>query len=317
MKPMNKKQESFIASLLPDSDKKMVRIAGVSFLTAIMLCFWAAAYEGVINDVIFDENVPELKTKVTMLDTKEDKKPQQKPKHDKADKSNKRDLGRRSGGGGKPSGKGNPRAPLKRGMLGVLTAQKPTAVAEAYNLFDKKFVSDIDKVIKNSNGLQVTPTTNIGERRGKPGGKFNEESFGGGAGGIKGALGGLFGGSAGPIGNKARKGNIKAPKPSEIDMGSGGGSRSASDIMKVVRQRTPGLRHIYNKHLKKMPGFDGKITLRFTIAPGGEIISISLVSSTTKNSAFDSDIKNAISRWTFGAIKSGNTTVTIPFTFSE
>ena len=113
------------------------------------------------------------------------------------------------------------------------------------------------------------------------------------------------------------KGNMKTPSMKEIDMGSGGGSRSASDIMKVVKQRTPGLRHIYNKHLKKVPGFEGKVTMRFTIAPGGEIISISLVSSTTGNAAFDSDIKNAISRWTFGTIKSGNTTVTIPFTFTE
>ena len=103
----------------------------------------------------------------------------------------------------------------------------------------------------------------------------------------------------------------------DIDMGAGGGSRSAADIMKVVRQRTPGLRHIYNKCLKKKPGFQGKVTLRFTIAPGGEIISISTVSSTTGYSEFDNEIKNAVSRWTFSKVKSGNTTVTIPFTFSE
>jgi TonB family protein len=84
-----------------------------------------------------------------------------------------------------------------------------------------------------------------------------------------------------------------------------------------VRQRTPGLRHIYNKHLKKNPGFQGKITLRFTIAPGGEIISMSLVSSTTQYSVFDNEIKDAVRRWTFSKVKSGNTTVTIPFTFTE
>jgi TonB family protein len=103
----------------------------------------------------------------------------------------------------------------------------------------------------------------------------------------------------------------------DIDMGAGGGSRSAADIMKVVRQRTPGLRHIYNKMLKKKPGFQGKVTLKFTIAPGGEIISISIASSTTGFGEFDSEIKNAVSRWTFSKVKSGNTTVTIPFTFSE
>ena len=95
------------------------------------------------------------------------------------------------------------------------------------------------------------------------------------------------------------------------------GSRSAADIMKVVRQRTPGLRHIYNKSLKKKPGFQGKVTLKFTIAPDGEINNISIASSTTGFSEFDNEIKNAVSRWTFSKVESGNSTVTIPFTFCE
>ena len=84
-----------------------------------------------------------------------------------------------------------------------------------------------------------------------------------------------------------------------------------------VRQRTPGLRHVYNVHLKKKPGFQGKVTLRFTIAPGGEIISIAVVGSTTGFNDFDNEIKKTVKRWTFSKVKSGNTTVTIPFTFTE
>jgi len=87
--------------------------------------------------------------------------------------------------------------------------------------------------------------------------------------------------------------------------------------MKVVRQRTPGLRHIYNKFLKKKPGFLGKVTLEFTIAPDGGITSIKKVSSTTGYGEFDDEIKSAVSRWKFGKIKSGKNTVTIPFTFVE
>jgi TonB family protein len=128
-------------------------------------------------------------------------------------------------------------------------------------------------------------------------------------------LAGLFGGGGGGISTKA-KGNIKTPSARDIDMGAGS-SRSAADIMKVVRQRTPGLRHIYNKFLKKKPGFQGKVTLKFTIAPGGEVISISIASSTTGYGEFDAQIKSAVGNWTFSKVKSGNTTVTIPFTFSE
>lgn len=129
-------------------------------------------------------------------------------------------------------------------------------------------------------------------------------------------LAGLFGGGGGGISTKA-KGNIKTPSARDLDMGAGGGSRPAADIMKVVRQRTPGLRHIYNEYLKKKPGFEGKVVLKFTIAPRGEIISISIASSTTGYGTFDAAIKNAVGNWTFGKVKEGNTTVTIPFTFSE
>lgn len=136
-----------------------------------------------------------------------------------------------------------------------------------------------------------------------------------GSGGIGDGFVGLLGGGGG-IATKA-KGSMKTPSERNVDMGAGGGPRSAADIMKTVRQRTPGLRPIYNKYVKEKPGFLGKVTLRFTIAPGGEIISIYVVSSTTGNDEFDNEIKSAVSRWKFGKVKSGNTTATIPFSFSE
>lgn len=315
MKTTNKKQDAFIASLMPDSDKKMVRIASLSLIVALALGFWATTYERVIDEVLFDTPDSITVAKVTMADPA--KKPEEKKPDIKKNKTVPPDHRKRQGGGGKPSGKGNPKAALERGVLKILTALKNNPSADAFVALNQKTAKDIDKVLSKVNGLQTHGTTKLGGRRGPVNAGFNEGSFAGGSGGIGDALGGLVGGSAGPLGTKAMKGHIKAPNPNEIDMGAGGGSRSASDIMKVVRQRTPGLRHIYNKHLKKNPGFQGKVTLRFTIAPGGEIINMALVSSTTGYSAFDSDIKNAVAKWTFGVIKSGNTTVTIPFTFTE
>ena len=197
----------------------------------------------------------------------------------------------------------------------LLTAQTKTASEAAYNLMrNQKFTKDIDKVLRDVAKLQKTGKTVLGGRRVKTDGDLNEEredrkEIGDG-------LAGLFGGGGGGIATKA-KGNIKTPSARDIDMGAGGGSRSAADIMKVIRQRTPGLRHIYNKFLKKKPGFQGKVTVRLTIAPGGEVISISVVSSTTGYGEFDDQIKSAVGNWTFSKVKSGNTTVTIPFTFSE
>ena len=301
--------DPFIASLLPESDKKMGAIAGVSLVIALAMCIWASMYEQVVAEVVFDNADSVDLTTSMQIEQKEEKKEEKKPEPKKPRK--------KAGGGGKPRGKGQPNAPQTRGVLKLLTAQTKNASAAAYDLMkNQKFTKDIDKVLKDVAGLQTTGKTVLGGRRGKADGGFNEGYAEGGSGGIGDGLAGLLGGGGGGIATKA-KGSIKTPSMRDIDMGAGGGSRSAADIMKVVRQRTPGLRHIYNKCLKKKPGFQGKVTLKFTIAPGGEIISIAIASSTTGYGEFDGEIKSAVSRWKFSKVKSGNTTVTIPFTFSE
>jgi len=129
-------------------------------------------------------------------------------------------------------------------------------------------------------------------------------------------FGGLMGGSAGGLGTKA-KGSLKAPSARDIDMGDDP-VRSKAEIMAVVNSRMPGLRNIYNKYLKLKPGFSGKVTLKFTIAPGGDIVSIDIVSSTTGYSEFDTAVKNMVATWKWKVIeKSGNTIPTIPFNFTE
>ena len=106
------------------------------------------------------------------------------------------------------------------------------------------------------------------------------------------------------------------PKDFSIKSENGEG-RAAPDIMKVLRRRVPELRLIYNKHLEKKPGFEGKIVIEFTITPKGKITNISIVSSNTYFEEFDSEIVKAVSRWKFPKIKSGNTMVKLPFLFYE
>ena len=303
--------DPLVASLMPESDKKMGAIAGISLVVALAICLWASMYEQVVDEVVFDDSAAaDLTASMTIDEKKEEKKEEKKKEEPKKPR-------KKAGGGGKPRGKGQPNAPQTRGVLKLLTAQTKNASAGAYDLMkNQKFSKDIDKVLKDVAGLQTTGKTVLGGRRGKADGGFNEGYAEGGSGGIGDGLAGLLGGGGGGIATKA-KGSIRTPSERDIDMGAGGGSRSAADIMKVVRQRTPGLRHIYNKFLKKKPGFQGKVTLKFTIAPGGEVISISIASSTTGYGEFDGEIKNAVSRWKFSKVKSGNTTVTIPFTFSE
>jgi len=137
----------------------------------------------------------------------------------------------------------------------------------------------------------------------------------GGSGGMANMLGGLMDGSAGSIGTKA-KGSLKAPSARDIDMGSDA-SRSKTEIMAVVNSNMPDLRNLYDKYLKLKPGFSGKVTLKFTIAPSGNIVSISIASSTTGYVKFDNDVKNMVATWKWKSIKNGNTEPTIPFNFEE
>ncbi|MCL2207780.1 MAG: TonB family protein [Fibromonadales bacterium] len=309
-KKLNKKElDPFIAAMMPESDKRTAGISGSFMILAVVLGLFAAMYEVTVDEILF-ENIEseDLSASMKIDEKKEDKKKEEK----KSEKPRKK-----QGAGGKPRGKGQPNAPQSRGVLKMLTAKTSKSNFSAYNLMkDKNFAKDLDKVLSKVGGLQTSGKTELGGRRGSATGGFNDGYAEGGSGGIGDMLGGLMGGSAGGIGTKAR-GGLKAPSARDIDMGSGDGSRSKAEIMAVVNARMPGLRNIYNKYLKLKPGFSGKVTLKFTIAPGGDIVSISIVSSTTGYGDFDTAVKNMVATWKWKAIKSGNTTPTIPFNFTE
>lgn len=90
----------------------------------------------------------------------------------------------------------------------------------------------------------------------------------------------------------------------------------SKSLIKVIHQRIPGLRHIYNKHLKKKLGFEGGLMLELTIGSDGSVTNAVVKSSTTGYDEFDKEIKRAVSLWKFEK-SSGTTSVTIPFAFAE
>ena len=93
------------------------------------------------------------------------------------------------------------------------------------------------------------------------------------------------------------------------------GSRSAKDVLEIMHQRTPGLRHVYNKFLKKKPGFEGRVVLRLEIAPSGEVLHTAVAYSSTGYKEFDNAVMDYVGQMTFGEVESGNAKVTIPLTF--
>jgi TonB family protein len=137
--------------------------------------------------------------------------------------------------------------------------------------------------------------------------KDPSESSGG---GIGDGLAGLFSGKGGKNAIKAI-GNIGSPSADDVGVT---GSIDHERVMKVVRQRLPGLSHLYNKYLKKKPGFQGKVVLKIDVNANGQVTYISVNSSTVNYPEFENEIAEAVSRWKFEN-STGNTIITIPCTF--
>lgn len=124
----------------------------------------------------------------------------------------------------------------------------------------------------------------------------------------------LYGSGAEFIPTKAN-GSVKILDLSDLEIASGS-SLEGNSLLLVIKQRTPGLRHLYNKFLKKKLGFEGTIVMTLSIVPDGSVSKVSVKSSTTEFKEFDAEIKTAVCRWIFEK-SDGITSVTIPFEFSE
>lgn len=110
---------------------------------------------------------------------------------------------------------------------------------------------------------------------------------------------------------------IDPPKPSDVELGGEAGSRSPESILRVIRQSIGGFQYTYQKYLRDNAGLGGKISLKFTIAPSGDIIAINVVSSNTGNAALDDEIKDKARRMKFDQIEKGNVTVTYAFVLDK
>ena len=115
---------------------------------------------------------------------------------------------------------------------------------------------------------------------------------------------------------------IHQPKPvarcyvkelTEEDVVVGEGSDiDVQTLLKVFRQRSPGIRHICNKNLytnlkyraKRTKEFEGTIVFEMKIAPSGKVENIKIKSSTVP---FSEEIKKSITRWVFSKTQKGGT----------
>ena len=310
------KKDPFLEKFEIESDFRLFRFMGIFVLLGAAFVSYLMTVHSIIPGVLqahSKKEITERKVEVKLEVKKEEEKKKEKEKEKKPPQSH-------EGAAAKARGRGNPHAVATQAALKLITSKSASNALSGYTLLASKFTKDIDKVLNGVSGLTKTGQTRVGGRKGMAGtGGFNEGFASGTSGGVDDLLGGLWGGGGGGVNLTAKGGaGLQAPKASEIELGSEGGQRSTESIISVIRQHTPGLRHTFEKYLKLQPGFKGKVSFHFIIAPSGAIIELTIVSSTTGSDAFDQEIREKVKTWRFEPIKGkGNDAVNVPFNFSE
>ena len=303
-----------VATLAVESDRRILVELLFSTVLAVIVCVTAAQWKIEIDEILFAP--PDNTSLQGTIEIKMPGKTKKDPVKVTREMRQTKRTGN-AGAGAKTTIKGRPNVPPAKALIAMIESRVRGANLSAYQTMSAQMHQDLNKVLTSGARLLTHGKTQIGDfRRGKADGAFNGIDGGDGT-DFGDVLGSLMGTPAGPTGTKAYKSLMSIPKETDITMPDGTGGRSVAEVMRVVCQHTQGLRHVYNKFLKVHPGFAGKVTLRFTILPGGSIASCTIVSSSTGQAEFDQAISDQVQGWSFSVIKSGNTTVAIPFSFSE
>ncbi|HHS14004.1 MAG TPA: TonB family protein [bacterium] len=186
-----------------------------------------------------------------------------------------------------------------RGLLALLTGTGSAAEGQAVkSVFEESAVSggnDLDKVLSSVEGIRT-------------GGRQELEGGGIGSGGVRGQRSGRQAtiddlvserpAGEGEQASLTRKGDVMVEKPSEVQ-GTGTRSqyRSAEAIQEVLMSHNPAIRYCYERELKRNPALKGKITVRITVEPEGNVSDAVILASTLNNERVERCILARIRLW--------------------
>jgi outer membrane biosynthesis protein TonB len=95
------------------------------------------------------------------------------------------------------------------------------------------------------------------------------------------------------------------------------GRRSPESILAVLRTRIPELKKTYDRYYRR-GRFRGKVDVKLTIAPDGNVASIYLLRDTTHNQRFIASILEEIRSWSFEETdRKENDVISVPFDFNK
>ena len=119
---------------------------------------------------------------------------------------------------------------------------------------------------------------------------------------VQGVMGGDGGGGAG-TGGTVRRG------------GSGKASRSIEDIKLVFDRNKGSIYTLYNRALRDDPTLQGKVVVKLTIAPTGQVLDCQIVSSELRSPDLERKLLVRIKQFDFGARAVDTMVVTYPIDF--
>ncbi len=97
--------------------------------------------------------------------------------------------------------------------------------------------------------------------------------------------------------------------------GSGMAGRSLEEIKLVFDRNKGAIYTIYNRALRADPALQGKVVLKLTIAPSGQVIDCKIVSSELRSPELERKLVARIKQFDFGAKKVDTMVVTYPIDF--
>lgn len=140
---------------------------------------------------------------------------------------------------------------------------------------------------------------------------YSRDTGGGGLGGkgttlVEGTIGGGGGGGPGGglgVGGKGNgAGNGTGGSGGSLAKGgSGKASRSLEEVRLVFERNKGAIYAIYNRALRENPALQGKVVLKLTIAPAGQVADLKLLSSELKDDELERKLLARIRQFEFGA----------------
>ncbi|QRO00985.1 adventurous gliding motility protein GltG [Archangium violaceum] len=153
----------------------------------------------------------------------------------------------------------------------------------------------------------------LGLRGGSGGGAGGGETIGIGAVGTKGRGGGMGGYGSG-VGGLGGKQSVEVGIAAEDATVSG--SLDKELIRQVIQRNKGQIRFCYESLLNRYPKLGGKVSIRFTIASEGNVVTSSVAQSTAGNSELEQCVAGRVRTWSFPKPKGGGSVVvTYPFLF--